>query len=67
MGKLNCIKKPGKKWIVIAAVGLALSVVLAGVLFTGNGKTVEFRELSEQEYPQHGGAKCVAVRRAPYV
>ena len=52
MGKINCIKKPGKKWIVIAAVLTAFVVVAAGVMFTGNGQNVEFKELSEQEYPQ---------------
>lgn len=52
MGKLKCIKKPGKKWIVISAVMLALTVVAAGVLFTGNGQTVEFKVLNEQDYPQ---------------
>lgn len=52
MGKIKSIKKPGKKWIVISAVTLALTVVLAGVLFTGKGQTVEFKVLSEKEYPQ---------------
>jgi len=52
VGKIKSIKKPGKKWIVISAVTLALTVVLAGVLFTGKGQTVEFKVLSEKEYPQ---------------
>ena len=52
MGKMKSMKMPGKKWIVISAVMMALTVVAAGVLFTGNGQTVEFKELNEQDYPQ---------------
>lgn len=52
MGKMNSIKMPGKKWIVIIAVSLAFSVVMAGILFTGKGQNVEFKVLSEQDYPQ---------------
>lgn len=52
MGKLNCIKKPGMKGIIIAAVLAAVTVVAVGVLFTGKGQTVEFKVLNEQNYPQ---------------
>ena len=52
MRKLNCIKKQGKKWIVISAVALALTVVAVGVLFTGKGQSVEFKILNENEYPK---------------
>ena len=39
-------------WIVISAVVMALTIVVAGILFTGKGQTVEFKVLSEQDYPQ---------------
>jgi hypothetical protein len=52
VGKSDCIKKPGKMWIVISAVVMALTIVVAGILFTGKGQTVEFKVLSEQDYPQ---------------
>ena len=64
MGKLNCIKKPGKKWIVISAVALGLTVVLAGVMFTGKGQTVEFKMLSEQDYPQEITSEVIPEYRS---
>ena len=64
MGKLNCIKKPGMKWIVIAAVMTALSIVAAGVLFTGGGKAVEFKVISEKEYPQDIASEVIPEYRS---
>ena len=64
MGKLNCIKKPGMKWIVIAAVLTALFVVAAGVLFTGKGQNVEFTTLSEKEYPQEIASEVIPEYRS---
>ena len=64
MGKLNCIKKPGMKWIIIAAVITALAVVAAGVLLTGGGKTVEFKVLSEKEYPQEIASEVIPEYRS---
>ncbi len=64
MGKLNCIKKPGMKWIVISGVLTALAVVAAGILFTGGGKTVEFKVLSEQNYPQEIASDVIPEYRS---
>ena len=64
MGKIKSIKKPGKKWIVISAVTLALTVVLAGVLFTGKGQTVEFKVLNEQNYPQEITSEVIPEYRS---
>ena len=64
MGKLNSIKKPGMKWIIIAAVFTALAVVAAGVLFTGGGKSVEFKVLNEQKYPQEIASDIIPEYRS---
>lgn len=64
MGKIKSIKKPGKKWIVISAVALALTVVVAGVLFTGKGQTVEFKVLNEQNYPQEITSEVIPEYRS---
>mgnify|MGYP002513492077 CR=1 FL=1 len=49
MGKLNCIKKPGKKWII--GVAVIAVIAAAAVMFTGKGENVEFKVLSENDYP----------------
>lgn len=63
MGKQKCLKMPGKKWIVgilvMAAVGAA-----AVVLFVGNGQNVEFRTLSEKEYPQEISSDIIPEYRS---
>ncbi len=64
MGKIKSIKKPGKKWIVISAVALGLTVVVAGVLFTGKGQTVEFKVLNEQNYPQEITSEVIPEYRS---
>ena len=52
------------KWIVAAAVLTALSIVAAGVLFTGGGKAVEFKVLSEQDYPQEIASEVIPEYRS---
>ena len=64
MGKLNCIKKPGMKWIVISAVAMAFAVVAAGLLFTGKGQNVDFTVLSEKEYPQEIASNVIPEYRS---
>ena len=52
MGKIRDMKKPGKKWLIIGV--LAAAAIAAGAYFVcaDKGQNVEFKVLSESEYPQ---------------
>ena len=64
MGKSDCIKRLGKKWILIVIVSMAAATVLAVTLYAGKGKYVEFKVLSEQQYPQEIAREVIPEYRS---
>ncbi len=53
MKKIDGIKKPGRKWMIIVMAVIITGVTAAGVLMlSGGGKNVEFKTMSEKDIPQ---------------
>ncbi len=65
MGKIKSVKKPGKKFIGgIVAVAVIAVAVLAGTFIVGKGQTVEFKVLSEKEFPQEISSEVIPEYRS---